>query len=84
MRFMPCVHWAQPIGSAIGRQVSQLSKKAQTLHEQLLKARTDQKREQLQRAINELCAQQRALKQQQTSYHQALHAITQTLHPFKL
>jgi Sec-independent protein translocase protein TatA len=75
---------AQPIGSAIGRQVSQLNKKAQTLQEQYAKASNEAKRHELQQSMDALLAQQQGLEEAKTTYHQAIHSITQAIHPFHI
>ena len=75
---------AQPIGSAIGRQVSQFNKKAQTLQKQYAQATNSLKRQELQRAIDVVCEQQQILEEDKNTYHQALQTITLAIHPFNL
>ncbi len=73
---------AQPLGSAIARQLAQLSKQQTALQQQLEGACVASEQQRLKQAIATLAAQQQQLTLAQTSYHQALHAITQLVHPF--
>ncbi|UJB71374.1 FlxA-like family protein (plasmid) [Acaryochloris sp. 'Moss Beach'] len=75
---------AQPIGSDMGRQISQLNKKATVLQQQLLNVRSEAKQQQLQQSIAEISAQQQSLEQDKTAYHQVLHRLTQVIHPFNI
>ncbi len=75
---------AQPIGSAIGRQVSQFNKKAQTLQKQYTQATNSLKCQELQRALDAVWIQQQTLEEDKNTYHQALQAITLAIHPFNL
>ena len=75
---------AQPIGSAIGRQVSQFNKKAQGLQQQHSKATHKAKRQELSQSMDVLQVQQQILEEAKTTYHQALHTITLAVHPFNL
>jgi hypothetical protein len=75
---------AAPIGSAIGRQISHLNKKVQTLQQQYAKATKETKRQELQQSMEVIEAQQQILDEAKTIYHQALHGITLTIHPFNL
>ena len=75
---------AQPMGSAIGRQVSQFNKKAQTLQLQYAKATHEAKRQEHKQSIEAVHAQQEILEEAKTTYHQALHTITLAIHPFNL
>lgn len=74
----------QPIGSAIGRQVSQLNKKGQTVHQQYAKATNEAKGQELKQSIEVIQAQQQTLEQNKNTYHQTLHKITLAIHPFNL
>ncbi|MDJ0573333.1 MAG: hypothetical protein QNJ53_30450 [Pleurocapsa sp. MO_192.B19] len=75
---------AQPIGSAIGRQVSQFNKKTQTLQQKYAQATNDAKRQDLQQSIDAFQAQQPILEEDKNTYHQALQTITLAIHPFNL
>ena len=75
---------AQPIGSAIGRQVSQFNKKAQTLQQQYAKVTNEAKRQELKQSIAVVYRQQQTLEEDKSTYHQALHTITKSVHPFNL
>ncbi len=75
---------AQPIGSAIGRQVSQLNKKAKTLQQQYAKATNEAKRQKIKESIDSLRGQHQSLEEAKTIYHQARQSITQAIHPFNL
>ena len=59
---------AQPIGSAIGRQVSQFNKKAQMLQLQYVKATHEAKRQEHKQSIEAVQAQQEILEEAKTSY----------------
>ena len=72
------------MGSAIGRQVSQFNKKAQTLQLQYAKATHEAKRQEHKQSIEAVHAQQEILEEAKTTYHQALHTITLAIHPFNL
>lgn len=74
----------QPFGSAIGRHISQLNKQAKAVQQQLLNVRRETKRQQLQQSMVEIEAQQHTVTKAQTTYHQALHRITKTIHPFSI
>jgi hypothetical protein len=75
---------AQPIGSAIGRQVSQLNKKAQKVHQQYTKVTNEAQRQQLKQSIEVVQAQQQTLEQDKNTYQDMLHRITLAIHPFNL
>ena len=75
---------AQPIGSAIGRQVSQLNKKAEKLQQQYAKATNESKRQKLKESIDSIRREQHSLEETKTIYHQALQSITQAIHPFNI
>ena len=75
---------AQPIGSAIGRQVSQFNKKAQKLQQQYTKVTNEVKHQELKESIDSVLAQQHSLEEAKSFYHQALPTITQTIRPFKI
>ena len=74
----------QPLGSAIGRQYSQLKKQQQKLGEQLAKTTEQVKRTKLERELEQLAVQQQGYESAQSTYHQTLLAITQGIHPFNL
>ena len=74
----------QPLGSAIGRQFAQLKKQHSRLSEQLVKTSSEAKCAEIQEIISQLAAQQQRLQEDQRIYHQSLHAITQTIHPFNI
>ncbi len=63
---------AQPIGSALGRQVSQCNKKAQTLQKQYAQATNSLKRQGLEQSLAKIQAQQQILAEDKTIYHHAL------------
>jgi hypothetical protein len=75
---------AQPIGSAIGRQVSQFNKKAQKLQQQYGKAKNETQRQDLEQSLERLRAQQQTLEEDKNIYHQALQAISKSVHPLNL
>jgi len=67
---------SQPLGSAIGRQYSQLKKQQQKLTEQLAKTTEQLKSAKLQGELEQLAVQRLDLESAHNSYHQSLHAIT--------
>jgi hypothetical protein len=75
---------AQPIGSAIGRQVSQFNKKAQKLQQQYAKAKNEVQRQDLEQSLDGLRAQQQTLEEVKNIYHQSLQTISKSVHPFNL
>lgn len=74
----------QPLGSALGRQVSQLQKQRTRLQQQVDKTADAAKLSKLQPSLVTLEEQQQALEQAQQIYHTALHDITQSVHPFAI
>lgn len=73
---------AQPLGSAMARQQTQLSQQASKLAQQMEKMIAPEPLEQLQLAMESIQQQQQQLTLAQERYRQALHEITQTVHPF--
>ena len=73
---------AQPMGSAIGRQVSRYQQKAQILQQQELKTTNQSKAEEIKQSLAEVRAQQQILAENKTTYHHALQTITLAIHPF--
>jgi hypothetical protein len=65
---------AQPIGRAIGRQVSQFNKKAEKLQQQYAKAKNETQRQELEQSLDGLRAEQQILEEDKNIYHQALQA----------
>jgi len=74
----------QPLGSAIGRQYSQLKKQQHKPHEQLTKTISETKLTELEEKREQLTVQRQALESTQITDHQTLLAITQAIHPFNL
>jgi len=74
----------QPLGSAIGRQFSQLKKQHSQLSEQLTKTSRSAKRAEIQGILEQVFLQQQRLQEDLRTDHQSLHAITQTIHPFNI
>jgi len=74
----------QPLGSAIGRQLSQLRKQHSQRSEQLAKTTEQTNSAELQKELEQLAVQQQGLESAQRRYHLCLHAITQAIHPFNL
>jgi len=79
---MPYAQERQPLGSALGRQYSQLKKQQQKYREQLAKTTEQAKRAELQGKLEQLAVL--GLESAQKTYHQAQIAITQGIHPFNL
>jgi Family of unknown function (DUF6399) len=75
---------AQPLGRTLGRQLSQLQRQQQQLHEQWTKTLSSARREVLEKTLSETSAQLRAVVENQEIYHTALHQVTQYVHPFNL
>jgi len=75
---------AQPLGSAIGRQMSQLQKQRAQVHLQVDKTSDASKRQVLQHTLDTLAQHQQALEQAQQTYQTALHTITLAVHPFQI
>jgi hypothetical protein len=75
---------AQPIGSALGRQQSQLAKANKTRKAKWEATQDEVKRRQQSQALDELSTQQAALAQDQQDYQTAIITITLSLHPFTL
>lgn len=74
----------QPIGSAIGRQQAALAKQVKTLKAKWEATKPGPKRLELETSLAALSTQQDTLGQDQQRYHQAIAAITLSLHPFHL
>jgi len=74
----------QPLGSAIGRQSSQLRKKHSQLSEQLAKTTASGKPAELQEALEQIAVRQQGTEEDRLTYHQTLHAISQAIHPFDI
>ena len=74
----------QPLGSALGRQYSQLKKQQSKLSEQLAKTTEHAKRSKHQSELEQLAVQWLDWESAQSNYHQTLLAITQAIHPFNL
>jgi hypothetical protein len=74
----------QPIGSAIGRQQARLAKQVKTLNVQRDATTREARRLELEQSLAALSTQQDILGQDQQRYHQAMAAITLSLHPFHL
>ena len=72
----------RPIGSALGRQFSQLKKQHDKLQPQLGTASDPLKRQALQAQIETNEASQHRLEQDQQTYHDTLERISQSIHPF--
>lgn len=72
------------MGCAIGRQFSQLKKQHSQLSEQLTKTGSSAKGVEIQGKLEQVAVQQQRLQEDQKTYHQSLHAITQTIHPFNI
>jgi hypothetical protein len=75
---------AQPIGSAIGRQVSQFNKKAQTLEQQSAKANNEVQCQNIKQSMAGQRAQLQTIEEDKNIYHQALQTISKSVHPFNL
>lgn len=75
---------AQPLGSAIGRSISQLQKQQAKLQLQVDKTTDESQRQALQKSLDTLDQQQQGLAQAQQTYQRALHTITQAVHPFQI
>ena len=73
---------AQPLGSGIARKLSQLNKQQQTLAQQIVRASSADAHHQLEQAMATLSLQQQQVSLAQPNYHQALHTLTQMMHPF--
>jgi hypothetical protein len=74
----------RPIGSALGRQITQLKKQHDTLQKQLKRLCDEREQQALKILIEENLAQQQCLCQDQLTYHETLEEITQMIHPFTL
>jgi Family of unknown function (DUF6399) len=74
----------QPIGSALGRQQAALAKSSQTLKTKMAITQDAVKRQALESSLTILSTQQATLIQAQEHYHEAMAAITLSLHPFTL
>ena len=74
----------RPIGSAIGRQMSQLKRQQDKLQQRYDKTTEPTKLEAIQQAMTLLSQQWQEVKEAHQQYHDALHAITQAIHPFEL
>jgi hypothetical protein len=74
----------RPIGSAIGRQMSQLKRRQDKLQERYDNRTEQALPEAIQQAMALLSQQWQEVKEVQQQYHDALHAITQAIHPFEL
>jgi hypothetical protein len=75
---------AQPLGSAIGRSISQLQKQQAKLQLQVEKTTDESQRQAHQLSLDTLDQQQQGLAQAQQTYQRALHTITQAVHPFQI
>ena len=75
---------AQPFGRTLGRQLSQLQRQQQTLHEHLKKAISPPRREVLETTLAQTQLKLQTVTQDQEIYHKALHQVTQSVHPFNL
>ena len=75
---------AQPLGRTLGRQLSQLQRQQQTLHEQLKKTISTTRREVLETTLAQTLLRLQTIAQDQEIYHKALHQVTQSVHPFNL
>ncbi len=75
---------AKPLGSVIGRQISQLQKQQVKLLHLVAKAPAATPPQALQQALDTLGHQQHDLAQAQQTYQSALHTITQAVHPFQI
>ena len=74
----------QPIGSALGRQQAHLAKQVKRLKATWEATKREPKRLQLEQSLATLSTQQDALSQDQQRYHEAMTAMTLSLHPFTL
>ncbi len=75
---------AKPLGSAIGRQISQLQTQQAKLQQQVALATDATQQQALRQALDSLGHQQHDLAQAQHTYQSALHTITQAVHPFQI
>jgi Family of unknown function (DUF6399) len=75
---------AQPLGSGLGRQLSQLQKHQTKLQQQVDQTTDEAQRQALQQSLDSLNQQQQGLVQAQQTYHPALHTMTQAVHPFQI
>jgi hypothetical protein len=75
---------SQPIGSAIGRQQARLAKQIQTLTAQRDATNREAKRQELDQSLVTLSTQHDHVCADQQRYHQAMAAMTLSLHPFQL
>ena len=74
----------RPIGSAIGRQMSQLKRQQDKLQERYDNTTEPAKLKAIQEAMTLLSQQWQEVKEAHQQYHDALHAITQAIHPFEI
>ena len=74
----------RPIGSALGRQLAQIEKQVDKLQHQLGKTTDKAKQQTLNSQLESLTHQHQQIEQDQQTYHRALAAISQTVHPFTL
>jgi Family of unknown function (DUF6399) len=75
---------SQPLGRTLGRQLSQLQRQQQNIHEQLKETISTTRREVLETKLAQTLLKLQTIAQDQEIYHNALHQVTQRVHPFNL
>lgn len=75
---------AQPIGKALGLQSKQLQRAEEKLQKRLEKETTEESRHELNQRLEIVNQQSQVLVDAKTTYREALHCLTESIHPFNL
>ena len=75
---------AQPLGSALARQLAQLQRQQQKGQQQLDKTTEPAQRQVLAQSLEPIAPQVQRLAEAQQTYHTALQHLSQSVHPFDL